>query len=76
MSYSAYVHFIIVDVSTRRPLSSEEAIALLEDTDALNKLRENGFNAGEFKAVAPPQTKPGTMFMINKVNNNYLQTFI
>lgn len=57
-SSTAYVHFIIVDVSTRRPLSSEEAIALLEDTDALNKLKENGFNAGEFKAVAPPQTKP------------------
>ena len=48
--------FIIIDPDTKRPMNASRALALLEETNALEKLRQSGYYADEFRAaVSPPQ---------------------
>ena len=43
--------FIIINPTTNRPMQAGQALTLLKDTNALEKLRANGFTAGEFRAA-------------------------
>ena len=50
--------FIIIDSATNRPMGADQALALLEETNALERLRALGFNAGQFRtAVEIPTTQ-------------------
>ena len=50
--------FIIIDPTTNRPMQAGQALTLLKDTNALEKLRANGFTAGEFRAAVDiPETE-------------------
>ena len=49
-----FVSFIIIDPVTNRPMRADRALALLEETNALERLRASGYNAEGFAAAAPP----------------------
>ena len=51
--------FIIIDPDTKRPMSASRALALLEETNALEKLRASGYYADEFRAAVPPPEVQG-----------------
>ena len=51
--------FIIIDPNTKQPMGASRALALLEDTNALERLRASGYNAEEFRAAVPPPEVQG-----------------
>ena len=53
------IFFVILDGSTRRPLTASQALDLLERTNALQRLQDEGYDTLEFRAAVPVPTPPG-----------------
>lgn len=52
----------MVGVDTNsRPLSASDVLTILENTDALEKMKDNGYNAVEFQQLAPSTSKSGIL---------------
>lgn len=47
-----------------RPLSAPEVLVILEDTQALDKMKDNGYNALEFHQLVPASaSESGTLLI-------------
>lgn len=67
--------FIFVDDSTGLPISASEAIDVLDNTDALQKLQVNGLNAVEFQPLVPIPTAESGMIVESYWNTHYKRYF-
>ena len=52
------VHFVILDGRTGRPLNASQALDLLDRTNALQRLQEEGYAVTEFRAAVPVSDAP------------------
>ncbi len=62
--------FVLLD-SNKFPLSGEEALTLLHDTDALNKLKAWGYQPTEFVLESEPSTPTQHGQLFSGVCTNY-----
>ena len=66
---SLRISFILVELGASAPLTATQALAVLEQTDALERIRAEGFQATSFtRAVEPPQQNPSECMSVHKLD--------